>query len=271
LSLHIGLNAVDPAAYGGWSGDLMACEFDANDMTAIAKAQGMKPTTLLTKQATRAKVVAAVRAAAKTLASGDLFFVSYSGHGGQVPDVTGDEPDKKDETWCLYDGEVIDDEVYLELSRFAEGVRVLVLSDAATAARSPATGCRMSARARSAAQDDAACGRDAHPIAITRRSTTSCSATSPTRPGRARSIPMRLASLAFRPRLTTIAGECKASDPDLRRQTTRRRWTAITTAPSRSSSPSLAMAPTRAIREVPCRDQPGWTRPRRRTSSRSAR
>jgi hypothetical protein len=55
--------------------------------------------------------------------------MSYSGHGGQVPDVNGDEPDKKDETWCLFDGQLIDDELYLELSRFKAGVRILVLSD----------------------------------------------------------------------------------------------------------------------------------------------
>jgi hypothetical protein len=58
-----------------------------------------------------------------------LFFLSYSGHGGQVPDVTGDEDDKQDETWCLYDGQLLDDELYYELSRFAAGVRILVLSD----------------------------------------------------------------------------------------------------------------------------------------------
>lgn len=129
LSLHIGLNAVSPAAYGGWSGDLAACEFDAKDMAAIAKSKGMKPTVLLTRQGTRAKMLAAIRKAAKQLKKGDLFFLTYSGHGGQVPDVTGDEQDKQDETWCLFDGQLIDDELYVELSHFAAGVRILVLSD----------------------------------------------------------------------------------------------------------------------------------------------
>jgi len=129
LSLHIGLNAVSPSAYGGWSGDLTACEFDAKDMAAIAKSQGMKSTVLLTKQGTRAKTLAAMRKAAKHLKKGDFFFLTYSGHGGQVPDVTGEETDKQDETWCLYDGQVIDDELYVELSRFAAGVRILVFSD----------------------------------------------------------------------------------------------------------------------------------------------
>ena len=129
MSLHIGLNAVSPAAYGGWSGELAACEFDAKDMAAIAKSQGMKSTVLLTKKGTRAQTLAAMRKAAKQLCKGDLFFLTYSGHGGQVPDVTGEETDKQDETWCLYDGQLIDDELYFELSRFVVGVRVLVLSD----------------------------------------------------------------------------------------------------------------------------------------------
>ncbi|MDE2081062.1 MAG: caspase family protein [Burkholderiales bacterium] len=129
LSLHIGLNSVGAAAYGGWDGPLAACEFDANDMAALAKSQGMKPTLLLTRQATRARVLGALRSAAAALKAGDLFFLSYSGHGGQVPDTNGDEPDHQDETWCLYDGQLIDDELYLALSRFGAGVRVLVLSD----------------------------------------------------------------------------------------------------------------------------------------------
>jgi hypothetical protein len=128
-SLHVGLNAVNPAHYGGWSGDLVACEFDATDMAAIARSRRIAPEVLLTKRATRERTLGAIRAAAKRLRSGDLFLLTYSGHGGQVPDVTGEEDDKKDETWCLYDGELLDDELYLELSRFRAGVRVLVLSD----------------------------------------------------------------------------------------------------------------------------------------------
>ena len=129
MALHIGLNAVDPKHYGGWSGPLAACEFDAQDMAAIAKAQGMAAKTLLTRSGTRKAVLAAIRGAAKALGKGDLFFLTYSGHGGQVADASGDEDDKQDETWCLYDGQLIDDELYFELSKFGAGVRVLVLSD----------------------------------------------------------------------------------------------------------------------------------------------
>ena len=129
ISLHLGLNGVNPASYEGWDGPLAACEFDANDMAAIAKSKGMKPTVLLTKKATRANLLSGMRSAAKALKAGDFFFLTYSGHGGQVPDIDHDEPDRKDETWCLYDGQLIDDELYFEYSKFAAGVRILVLSD----------------------------------------------------------------------------------------------------------------------------------------------
>jgi len=37
ISLHIGLNRVDPAHYAGWNGALSACEADANSMEALAQ------------------------------------------------------------------------------------------------------------------------------------------------------------------------------------------------------------------------------------------
>ena len=129
ISINIGLNAVDPKHYQGWDGTLAACENDARDMAALAHAKGMSTRLLLTAKATRKALISGVRNAAQKLKKGDLFFLTYSGHGGQVRDVSGDEADKEDETWCLYDGEVIDDELHYELSRFASGVRILVLSD----------------------------------------------------------------------------------------------------------------------------------------------
>jgi len=129
VSLHIGLNGVDPKAYGGWAGPLKACEADAQDMASLAKTGGFASTLLLTKKATRDAVINGIKAAAKKLGAGDLFFLTYSGHGGQVPDQNGDEPDLEDETWCLYDGQLIDDELWELWAGFADGVRVLVLSD----------------------------------------------------------------------------------------------------------------------------------------------
>ncbi len=129
IALTIGLNAVDPKHYQGWSGELTACEADAHDMAAIAGSKGFKTTTLLTKEAKRKAVTQAFAEAAGTLKADDIFMVSYSGHGGQLPDLNDDEDDGEDETWCLYDGELIDDELYAAFGAFAAGVRILVFSD----------------------------------------------------------------------------------------------------------------------------------------------
>jgi len=129
IAVHIGLNRVDPKHYGGWSGPLNACEADAQDMAAIARTEGYATEVLLTAAATRRAVLAALKSAAATLTSGDILLLTYSGHGGQLPDVNGDEADLQDETWCLYDGELVDDELARAWPDFAPGVRILVLSD----------------------------------------------------------------------------------------------------------------------------------------------
>ena len=46
---------------------------------------------------------------AAALDAGDFLFLTYSGHGRQIADLTGDEPDSLDGTWCLYDTELVDD------------------------------------------------------------------------------------------------------------------------------------------------------------------
>lgn len=129
LSLHIGLNSVNPKNYAGWSGPLAACELDAIDMQAVAKFNKFKSQVLLTKKATRKNVEAALAKAASTLKAGDILFLTYSGHGGQVPDRNGDESDGQDETWCLYDGQILDDELNFRYAQFRAGVRIFVLSD----------------------------------------------------------------------------------------------------------------------------------------------
>jgi len=84
---------------------------------------------LLTKDATRKNVISQIKNIASTLDKGDYFLITYSGHGGQIPDTNGDETDFLDETWCLYDGQLIDDELYNLWCEFKEGVRIFIVSD----------------------------------------------------------------------------------------------------------------------------------------------
>lgn len=130
ISLHIALDSVNPSGYAGWSGFLQSCELDARDMSKIAISKNYTAFSyILTKDATVANVVDKMTSLAQKLKSGDILFLSYSGHGGQVPDRNGDEPDRMDETWCLYDRMMIDDEIYALLGKFRRGVRIFVLSD----------------------------------------------------------------------------------------------------------------------------------------------
>ncbi len=134
ISLHIGLNQVDPNHYRDqfgqpWSGDLVACENDARDMQRIATEQGFTPEILLTADGTTEAVLGALERASRQLDAGDTLVVTYSGHGGQVRDLHSEESDLLDETWCLFDRELVDDELYSAWARFKDGVRILVLSD----------------------------------------------------------------------------------------------------------------------------------------------
>ena len=43
--------------------------------------------------------------------------------------MNGDEKDDYDETWCLKDKQVIDDELFNIYAKFKKGVNILILSD----------------------------------------------------------------------------------------------------------------------------------------------
>jgi hypothetical protein len=128
ISLHIGLNEVDPAVYGSKL-ELSGCVNDANDLSKIAEKQGYTPTILLNNQATAANIIEQISQNAQALQNGDIFLLTYSGHGSSIPDSTGDEADGQDESWVFYDRQFLDDELYNLWLNFREGVRVFVLSD----------------------------------------------------------------------------------------------------------------------------------------------
>jgi metacaspase-1 len=135
-ALLIGLNQVNPVAYEGWNGALPVCENDATTFEKKLKTLKYQTATLLTAAATRQAVLAGIDAAAAALKSGDTFLLYYSGHGGQMPDINskkivdgGDEADGLDETWCLYDGELIDDILFQRWFKFKTGVKIIVISD----------------------------------------------------------------------------------------------------------------------------------------------
>ena len=130
ISIHIGLEYIDPLHYEGNDGALRTCAKDCLDMKEIAESQNFESSTvLLNEEGTRDAVTEAIANASKKLLSGDMLFISYSGHGASLPDENSDEEDGKDESWCLFDGCLLDDELYALWTRFEEGVRIMVVSD----------------------------------------------------------------------------------------------------------------------------------------------
>lgn len=129
ISINIGLNFVDPNRYGGWDGRLRGAEADARAMENLARKQGFESRLLLNEEATSDQVKGAIEGTARTLKSGDILLLTYSGHGGQIRDPSNEEADGWDETWVLYDRQLIDDELYALWAQFQAGVRILVFSD----------------------------------------------------------------------------------------------------------------------------------------------
>jgi hypothetical protein len=162
-SLHIGVNFLDPAQYLfkeyagrkneifavaadgltpiaadryviGWRGTLgdkgRGCEKDAAEMAKIAQQQGFDAKLLLSEEATSQNVIATITSARDELQPGDIFLVTYSGHGCHIKDRNNDEQeDNYDETWCLHDRMFIDDEQQAFYSQFRPGVRIVALLD----------------------------------------------------------------------------------------------------------------------------------------------
>jgi hypothetical protein len=147
MSLHVGINHYDSKAYGRKGQVLLnlpSCHHDAKAKKKIAEHFGYEQSILLLNEdATAEKVLAGIDDAADSLENGDIFFLSFSGHGTRVPDRNGDEDDGYDEAWCLYDRTIVDDELFEKWKSFRPGVRILVIADccnSGTSIKNPETG-----------------------------------------------------------------------------------------------------------------------------------
>lgn len=131
LSIHIASNNLDPEHY--CKAELLSSSFPENyakQMCGLADRMGFKSKLFLGKQATCLNILAALDKAAATLNTGDIFLLTFCGHGGQLDDKNGDETDDhKDETWCLYDQMLVDDVLQCKWAKFKKGVRVLIIMD----------------------------------------------------------------------------------------------------------------------------------------------
>jgi len=117
--------------YPGSANDLRGCLNDQTDL--IKKLNKDFPGFIIHKfadsQAKRSTFIDEVKNAIQSLVPGDVLLIHYSGHGTQVYDKNGDEADGYDEAICLYDGNVIDDDIGDALTGIPEGAIVVIMLD----------------------------------------------------------------------------------------------------------------------------------------------
>jgi hypothetical protein len=124
-SLHIGIND-----YPGRKNDLKGCVNDAKDWQRyLSTHRWFETAILLDSKATYKNVKREIAKLVKWSHDGCHVVITFSGHGTNVRDVSGDEDDKRDEALCLYDRLLIDDELRLMLSSMHEGASVTFISD----------------------------------------------------------------------------------------------------------------------------------------------
>jgi hypothetical protein len=115
--------------YPGIFNDLKGCVNDAKDWSAWLQGLGFNVSLMLDSQATRASVKARLQGLVNATNAGDIAVFTYSGHGTQVVEAGSDEGDPYDEAICLYDGNVIDDELRIILQGIHPGATLVVISD----------------------------------------------------------------------------------------------------------------------------------------------
>jgi hypothetical protein len=130
LALLAGLTHVNPSAYDDWPGECPGADRDVSRMARLVDDRGFDGVScFLNATADHQFILPTFLAAAHVLEADDLLLLYYSGHGGQRRDISGDESDGQDETFCWWNGEVIDDQIAAYLRLLKRCVRVLFISD----------------------------------------------------------------------------------------------------------------------------------------------
>jgi len=136
-ALLVGINDYAPIGAGG--PDLNGCVNDVRDMATTLRDLGIVPAVpasmhiVTDGRATRAAILNELEWLVGGAKKGDVLVFYYSGHGSQMPDMTGEETDKRDETICPHDfataGMIKDDDLRAIFSGIGTGVNLEVILD----------------------------------------------------------------------------------------------------------------------------------------------
>ncbi len=127
-ALCVGINN-----YPGTNMDLAGCVNDSRDWCELLERRGYGVDVLCDREATRARIVEALRTVIGQATDGDSIVFTFSGHGSWLPDDDRDEPDARDEMMCPYDvmreQYLLDDGLHDLFSAKAPGVHIFVIAD----------------------------------------------------------------------------------------------------------------------------------------------
>jgi metacaspase-1 len=135
LTLSVGINRLHPDAYDGhWDGSPMCgAEHDAGAFAHHSTTRGADVRTLMGSEATRAAVIESLKTAVRAVAANDIFQFFFAGHGGFVPNenriATPDADAQLDQTLCMFDGMIVDDELRAIWAMARPGVRIFTCFD----------------------------------------------------------------------------------------------------------------------------------------------
>jgi len=129
-SLHIGLNVADPTHYGDLP-HLNAAVNDAQFWEGFAIKMGYQTKKLHDQEALVDTVKSILLGYAEKMDAGDILLLTYAGHGGLLDNdkQAGLDKEPYDQTWCLFDRQMLDDEIHECFVGFQEGTRIVVVSD----------------------------------------------------------------------------------------------------------------------------------------------
>lgn len=129
FSLHLGVNRVDKTKYNSKFRALKKAEADTSWYYDLARQCGFEATLLLGEQGTATTLLEEITTTANKMKPGDLFFLTWSGHGARVKDTDADEKTKYDQLLVLYDRFMIDDELKKNWILFPPGAGIFFLTD----------------------------------------------------------------------------------------------------------------------------------------------
>src|SRR5512136_938221 len=115
--------------YPGTSNDLQGCVNDANDWSVLLTDFGFETSMMLDSQATRQNIKTKLNELIASAGESDVIVFTYSGHGTQVIDTSGDEGDTYDEAIYVYDGTILDDDLRIIIDKIDSKATLVVISD----------------------------------------------------------------------------------------------------------------------------------------------